>query len=93
MNGYWNMGCFRKDSEYGVFDDMDFNTFKYFKQFMGSQAEFTASDKYVRNCIIRFGKPCIWLCNESMDIWKLDDSMQDWISRNCDVVYVDEYMY
>lgn len=93
MNGYWNMGCYRAEAEYGIFDDIEYGTFKYFKQFMGSQAEFTASDKYKPNGVIRFGKPCIWICNEGLDEWKLTDGMRSWIEMNCEVVYVEECLY
>jgi len=94
MNGSWNLGCFREDVEYGIFDDLEFGMFKYFKQFMGcQQSEFSVSDKFIRNSVIRFGKPCIWLCNEDIDSWKMSSRMYDWVSRNCDIVYVDEYIY
>lgn len=93
MNGYWNMGCFREDTEYGIFDDMEYSQFKYFKQFMGSQSEFTASDKYKRNGVIKYGRPCIWICNEGLEEWKLTDVMRSWINMNCYVVYVDDNLF
>jgi len=63
MRGMWNITALRPEFTHLVVDDVQPDKFKYWKEVIGCQETFHASDKYRRVEQIAFHKPTIWLCN------------------------------
>lgn len=66
---YWNSGTTIvntdwESAEYLVVDDVEWEYFVGKKCFLGCQRNFILTEKYVKKTPIKFGKPCIYLCNE-----------------------------
>ncbi|AGU67651.1 replication associated protein [Faeces associated gemycircularvirus 10] len=87
----FNVDDMRGDVEealYAVFDDMQ-GGFKYFpsyKGWLGAQSKFTVTDKYRGKTSVIWGRPTIWLCNESpRDFTDVD---MTWLEANCVFVEV-----
>jgi hypothetical protein len=88
----WMVAQIKENVKYGIIDDVRMDKFMYWKQFLGCQPEpFVVTDKYRQKDQIRFGKPVIWICNESPSEWKGVD--YDWLQRNCLIVNIAEAMY
>lgn len=80
-NGYFDLSLWNDDADYAIFDDISTDNFKQYKQWLGAQRQFTATDKYMRKRQLLWGKPCIFLANQIPDF---DD--RDWINANCSIV-------
>lgn len=68
---------------YAVFDDMQggFKFFPSYKGWLGAQSKFTVTDKYRGKTSIQWGRPTIWICNESPSEWT--DVDMRWLNANC----------
>nr|WAE42563.1 MAG: replication associated protein [Cressdnaviricota sp.] len=85
---YWNtmtdLSRWTDDCNYLIFDDFDWKFVPNKKSFFGGQKEFTISDKYTRKKTIYWGKPCIFLCNDDLDVYNTCDERL-WLKDN--VIY------
>nr|QJB18642.1 MAG: replication-associated protein [Genomoviridae sp.] len=75
-------------AKYAVFDDMQ-GGFKYFpsyKGWLGAQKSFTVTDKYKGKTTIEWGRPTIWVMNESPS--SCTDVDYEWLMGNCFIVHV-----
>lgn len=85
---YWN-SCFNLDkwdpeAQYAIFDDFeDWTRFYNYKQWLGAQREFEATDKYRARKTLLWGKPTVVLSNERplFRDWT-------WIMANCFIVNI-----
>jgi hypothetical protein len=86
----FNMDDVHPDSEYAIFDDLmyGFERFQSYKAWLGCQSEFSFDDKFRRKKKIQWGKPAIWLSNESP--FSSSHVDHDWLDRNCVIVQVTE---
>lgn len=86
----WNVDDFRSTSAYLVLDDLNIEFFPNWKVFLGSQRQFTVTDKYrAKRTVKGWQKPTIWLCNPGyspMDSDKLSYQDKEWIRANCIIV-------
>ncbi|AXF50879.1 replication-associated protein [Lolium perenne-associated virus] len=65
-NGAFDLSIFDNDAQYAIFDDFpDWDRFVQYKQWLGAQQHFTATDKYMKKTQIKWGKPCIILSNQN----------------------------
>lgn len=89
FNGMFNMDELGT-AEYAVFDDLlgGFEFFRNYKAWLGSQGEFTLTDKYRRKQKFLWGRPSIMIMNENPATMTHVD--WEWIEGNCDVVHVTE---
>lgn len=88
-NGYFNLSDFDDTVQYAIFDDWeDWTKFTQYKQWLGAQEQFTATDKYMRKRTIHWGKPCIVLSNSEPNF-----SDTDWISANTFKLHVRGCLY
>lgn len=55
------------------------------KPFFGAQKEFILCDKYMKKRRVKWGKPCIFLCNDDNDPFVLNVEDLNYIRQN--VVY------
>jgi hypothetical protein len=81
-NGIFNLDKFDPDAQYAIFDDFeDWTRFYQYKQWLGAQQQFDATDKYRAKRTLLWGKPTILLSNElpSLKDWK-------WVEANCFIV-------
>nr|QVW56552.2 MAG: replication-associated protein [Gemygorvirus] len=74
------------DAKYAVFDDMQggFKFFPSYKGWLGAQSQFTVTDKFRHKTTIQWGRPTIWLTNES----PFQDVDTEWIMGNCFIVHL-----
>lgn len=74
------------DAKYAVFDDMQggFKFFPSYKGWLGAQAQFTVTDKFRHKTTIQWGRPTIWLTNDSPYM----DVDTDWLQGNCFIVHL-----
>lgn len=94
MGGMFNLDCFWEDATYGIFDDIPVEFFKaQYKQFLGGQLEFVSTDKYRKKVALKWGKPCIFLCNPPEYLKMYEHWDMDWIKANCEIVEIDNKMY
>lgn len=86
----FNIDDVHTESEYAIFDDImgGFDGFKSYKAWLGCQAEFTIDDKYRQKRKIHWGKPSIWLSNESP--FSSGNVDHDWLQRNCVIVHIED---
>lgn len=65
MNSAWNVDAYDDDAEYGVLDDIPWESMqRYYKGILGCQMDVTVTDKYKKKSIIAHGRPVIVLTNE-----------------------------
>lgn len=65
MMGSWNVECYDDNADYGVLDDLEWDTLKrYYKGMLGCQMDVTVTDKYKKKSVIKGGRPVIILTNE-----------------------------
>lgn len=97
VQGEWNLAEYTADANYAVFDDIVgglHTNFERWKNWLGAQQHFSATDKYTKKKTINWGKPSIFLTNKTIPreerniygaICKqgLDDDDFDWIEHNC----------
>jgi len=93
---YWqgltNLETFDKDSDYIIFDDIEFEYMPNKKQWWGAQLEFTVTDKYKKKMSIRWGKPLIFLCNPDEDP-RTHPKWCQWYEDNTVVVEIENKLY
>lgn len=97
MCGLWRSDSFDDTAEYLILDDFDFDFFHGMrKAIWGAQEEFTHTDKW-RKGVARWGKPCIWICNEEKNPFTardgkgnfvMADNERGWYSLNCVEVHI-----
>lgn len=95
---YWNNN-FRLDTwndgaDYVVLDDIPWEYVPAKKALLGSQREFTLSDKYRGKKTLKHGKPCIYLCNPDADPFpsmKVGD--REWYDGNIVHVELKDKLY
>lgn len=91
MNAYFVLdklieGC--SSASFIVIDDIPLSScsVSLWKGLLGAQQEFTATDKYRKKTVVKFGKPCIYLCNPDSNPWsdsKLSQDFCTWLDANC----------
>lgn len=68
---YWpnssNIDEWDPEAEYLVIDDIDYKFIPCKKGLLGAQEYVTLTDKYRKKKTLKWGKPCILLCNEDQD--------------------------
>lgn len=73
MEKKWNMRSFRLGATHIVVSDCDVRNFgfggdSYWREVMGCQMKFSASDKFMETRELQWGGvPCIWTCNEDLN--------------------------
>jgi len=72
MSRKWNMKNYRADSTHLVVNDVPVKGFgyggdSYWREVLGCQASFDATDKYLENRRLKWNFPCIWTCNTDLD--------------------------
>lgn len=74
--------------DYAIFDDIQggIEYFPGYKNWLGHQMHFTATDKYKGKKTINWGKPAIWCSNSDPRADKGADA--DWLDANCDFVFL-----
>ena len=95
FNNLINLDDWNEDADYIVLDDFPTDFPKYFpcwKCFFGGQREFTLTDKYRGKKTVHWGKPMIWLSNESV-YTHLNAEQSDFIRRNCTVICLNEKLF
>jgi len=91
MNGAWNVECYDDRAEYGVLDDISWESMqRYYKGIMGLQLDVTVTDKYKKKSVIRGGKPVIILTNE-LPVFSVAEAA--WLEANVVFHYVDHKLY
>lgn len=97
MQGMFNADNLDPDATYAIFDDIVFEEFKSWKQWLGCQVNITVTDKYVRKKNFKGGIPAIYLTNIPMPHWKdrhhTYDQLYQWLMGNCVVVDVTEPLF
>lgn len=81
------------EARYAVFDDMQggFKFFPSYKGWLGGQGQFTVTDKYKGKTTIQWGRPTIWLMNESPSA--CTDVDYEWLMGNCFIVHLAEPIF
>lgn len=102
MGGLWHSDKFDETADYIIIDDFDFDFFHGMrKSFWGAQECFTTTDKF-RKGYVRWGKPCIWLCQPEKNPFTAYDKNnkkvmphdeEAWYRGNCVEVHVSEPLY
>lgn len=92
FNGLFNLDEWDETASYIILDDFDIKFFPQWKSFLGSQREFTATDKYRHKQRLTFGRACIWIANEDPRQSLLPNSIT-WFNSNVLTVYVKEKLY
>lgn len=84
FNGLFNIDDWNPDAKYAIFDDFfDWSKFSQYKQWLGAQHQFTATDKYRKKRTLIWGKPCILLSNQLPGFGDMD-----WVRSNCFILNV-----
>lgn len=80
FNNMFNIDLWDPQAEYAVFDDIDWKYFPAKKSFLGAQKQFCLADKYRKKRLLKWGKPCIILCNpeDAPTEWAIT-----WYRENC----------
>jgi len=91
MNGAWNVDCYDDRAQYGVLDDIAWESLnRYYKGIMGCQLDVTVTDKYKKKSVIRGGKPVIILSNELPTFTVAEAA---WLEANVVFHFVSEPLY
>lgn len=97
MGTQFNLRDWNSEAAYLVLDDV---AFKYIgghrKGLWGAQKEVVISDKYMKKKTYKWGKPCIFVCNEDDDFRENSDlkrSEIEWYFANSVIVEVTQKMY
>lgn len=83
FGGLFSLADFDDTVAYAIFDDMQ-GGLKYFpsyKFWLGHQAEFICTDKYMAKRRITWGKPSIYLANH--DPRDDEGADREWLNANC----------
>lgn len=104
MYGMWSSDEFDETSDYIIIDDCDFDFMNpaMRKGFWGAQEIITTRDLY-RKGVARWGKPCIWLCNDDTDPFTAQNKKTqlavmapveiDWYRANSTYVRITDPLY
>lgn len=88
----FNASNLDQEAIYAVFDDIVFENFLSWKQWLGCQTDITVTDKYTRKINFKGGIPAIYLTNIPMHHWKdkyhTHQDLMEWLRGNCMVVDV-----
>lgn len=80
MNCAWNVDQYSDEAEYGVLDDIPWESLKYYyKGLLGCQKDVTVTDKYKKKSVIKGGKPVIILTNKLPDF---TGDEWEWLNAN-----------
>lgn len=91
MNGAWNIECYDDRANYGVLDDIEWDSLKrYYKGLLGCQTNVTVTDKYKKKSIIRGGKPVIILTNE-LPVFTVAEA--SWLEGNVVFHFINASLY
>lgn len=91
MNGQWNVECYDDAAQYGVLDDISWESLRFnYKGLLGLQQDVTVTDKYKKKSVIKGGKPVIVLSNE-LPIFTPDELL--WMNANVTFVVVGQRLY
>lgn len=100
LSSYFNLDTFLEGlptSSYLVLDDIPVDNKPFWKSFFGGQKEFTLTDKYRKKVKVRWGKPCIYLCNPDLSPWavgtRLSTDFLDWLDDNTVKVTLTNKLY
>lgn len=63
FNGYFNLDDWDSTALFLIFDDVPWERIHNKKAFFGAQEQFVLTDKYRKKITVKWGKPCIYLCN------------------------------
>ncbi|KAF2179201.1 hypothetical protein K469DRAFT_597162, partial [Zopfia rhizophila CBS 207.26] len=72
ISGQWNLRKYDPHATHVVLNDVDFATFGagkhvYWREVLGCQKQFEASDRYSRTRSVRWGFPVVVTCNRNND--------------------------
>jgi hypothetical protein len=67
MTHAWCMGKLVEDSTHVVLNDIDVDSFEYWREFLGCQKSFFGTGKYREERELRLDRPVIWTCNSDDD--------------------------
>lgn len=92
MTKEWRLKKIVEGATYLVVNDADIKNFGYqtlyWKEVLGCQEEFEASDKMVETRTIKWGIPTIWTCNSMRDP-RRDREVKEYLEDNAVVVEID----
>lgn len=93
FGGMFMLDEFDPNADYAIFDDMQggIEYFPGYKNWLGHQLHFTATDKYRGKKTIIWGKPAIWCSNSDPRADKGADA--DWLDANCDFVFINTPLF
>jgi len=92
--GQFNLDDWDESADYIILDDFNIKFFPQWKSFLGGQKQFVLTDKYRKKRTVKWGKPCIWLCNiDGSPGRALSRDELDWIDVNCLTVYHDTPLF
>ena len=63
----WNIKKIQAGSSHLVINDVDIASFPYWREVLGCQVQFNATDKFVHTLSVNFNRPTIWTCNPDLD--------------------------
>jgi hypothetical protein len=91
MQGMWNVESYCDDAEYGVLDDITWDSLKVsYKALLGWQRDITVTDKYRKKCNYTHGKGVIVLSNE-LPAFSLEE--YEWLRKNVHFVQFTEKVW
>ena len=94
FNHLFNVDEWNENAHYIIFDDFEFKYMPGRKAFIGAQREFTVTDKYRKKRTVKWGKPCIYLCNPDQDPFNDISLMdRDWYNANMFRVEITNKLY
>lgn len=94
FNNMFVLADYDPECEYAIFDDITGGMGKLpYKQFLGGQDRVGVTDKFCKNRQIKWGRPCIYLCNRDPFIQKNNRGVElEWLKKNSVVVEIDQNM-
>lgn len=84
FNNMFVLADYDEGCEYAIFDDISGGMAKIsYKQFMGGQDRVGVTDKWCKNRQIKWGRPCIYLCNRDPFIQGNNPGVElEWLKKN-----------
>lgn len=92
-SGLFSLDNWDEGAKYCVFDDIDWDYFPNKKQLLGSQYEFTITDKYRRKRTVKYGKPWIYCMNWDNYNKITNSELSGWIAKNSYTSFIDENIF
>lgn len=76
-------------AEYAIFDDIrgGIKFFPAFKEWLGCQEFVTVKQLYKDPCLVKWGKPSIWLANDDPRL-VMEAGDASWLEANCTFIYI-----